>query len=175
MISLAGLIAMTAFQVPSKEYRFGYKVEQSLTYGETISVELNHTLTVADLAMAGSSATIKLAATSNLLVGDRVVFIITSDTTGTEDTITWGTNFTAPQATINSAKVKTFEFIYDGTEFKAIGTPYQLSYHDALMYDPWVPDIQNISTPGKIYCENQLCSDHNYPKDRVTFRRFDFC
>ena len=123
----AFLFAYTSPDPPADEYPFSYRTSATLTYASGIDVVLKNTLTVASLQMGGSSATINLSTSSLPVIGDRVVFIVTADNTGTKDTLIWGANFTAPQATVDSIKTKTFEFIYNGTAFNGIGAPLQLS------------------------------------------------
>lgn len=125
LILIFGAILLTAFSPPADEYRFGYRTTLSPTFAAAVSVELNHTLTVIDLTTTGT-VTFSLASVSKSVLGDRAVFIIKA-TGAAKDTVKWGTNFTALTSTVDTAKTKVFEFIYDGTDFKGVSTPLQLS------------------------------------------------
>ena len=119
-IALLFTVAILVSFTPSNgdKYPFGNRMATTLVSADTVDVSpKNLTLTYAMMDM-DTNAVINVN-TVNSIVGDRIVFEFTADSTTRQ--VVWNSNITALSDSVVATKTKLFEFVCNGTSFLQIG------------------------------------------------------
>ena len=105
-------------------YKIGSVVKQTPDYAAIVAIKTEESITIVEIALTGA-ITINLDAASKPVIGDRVIFIFSSDATPRD--ATFGTNFTGPVLAGVASKTNVQEFVYDGGDFVAVSSPIQIN------------------------------------------------
>jgi hypothetical protein len=95
----------------------------SATGAQAITITDQVTIIDAQTTQATGNRTLNLTINSQVKPGARIT--VFAKTAGTETTIA-GTGMTAPTSTGVAGKTRCWELVYDGTNFKQVGTGVQI-------------------------------------------------
>ena len=109
----------------SVKYPFGSATVETLTATGTQAITITNQLTIIDGATTEATGN----RTINLTIDDEVdagAMILVTDKTNATETLIFGTSMTAPTITGVAGKTHTQSFMYDGSNFVAMGGDQQI-------------------------------------------------
>lgn len=106
------------------EVVFPTSEKQTVAASATIAVDVERVNTIIDLGTLAAAATLNVTVGASVPVGAILVVKAKSDATARD--ITLGTKLTGPAIAGVISKTKTASFIFDGTNFVAMGAAVQI-------------------------------------------------
>lgn len=112
-----------------KAYQFGYASQETVTADDTVTVSHDNFRSIFKLTLDTNSTRVVdvSVASKSKVPGSEIILKVRASDTGASDTLSFSSDFTSPDITVDSLTTKVIPFIYDGSTYIGCGSPYVIS------------------------------------------------